>query len=72
MLHSCYNVECFTVYYRKTELYEMSWNLREGLKDSLLSAAPYGGPIGTNKQTQIMYTLYIYTPTQRVSVSQPY
>uniref|UniRef100_A0A8D2ZCI6 Vacuolar protein sorting-associated protein 16 homolog n=1 Tax=Scophthalmus maximus TaxID=52904 RepID=A0A8D2ZCI6_SCOMX len=29
----------------KTELYEMSWNLRDGLRDSLVAAAPYGGPI---------------------------
>uniref|UniRef100_A0A4W6G197 Vacuolar protein sorting-associated protein 16 homolog n=1 Tax=Lates calcarifer TaxID=8187 RepID=A0A4W6G197_LATCA len=32
-------------FYRKTELYEMSWNLRDGLRDSLVAAAPYGGPI---------------------------
>ncbi|XP_077466084.1 vacuolar protein sorting-associated protein 16 homolog [Stigmatopora argus] len=32
-------------FYRKTELYEMSWNLRDGLKDCLVAAAPYGGPI---------------------------
>ncbi|XP_008323608.1 vacuolar protein sorting-associated protein 16 homolog [Cynoglossus semilaevis] len=37
-------------FYRKTELYEMSWNLREGLKDSLLSAAPYGGPIAVLRE----------------------
>uniref|UniRef100_A0A4W6G375 Vacuolar protein sorting-associated protein 16 homolog n=1 Tax=Lates calcarifer TaxID=8187 RepID=A0A4W6G375_LATCA len=29
-------------FYRKTELYEMSWNLRDGLRDSLVAAAPYG------------------------------
>ncbi|XP_061909972.1 vacuolar protein sorting-associated protein 16 homolog [Entelurus aequoreus] len=32
-------------FYRKTELYVMSWNLRDGLKDCLVAAAPYGGPI---------------------------
>ncbi|XP_058476685.1 vacuolar protein sorting-associated protein 16 homolog isoform X2 [Solea solea] len=33
-------------FYRKTELYDMCWNLRDsGLKDSLVAAAPYGGPI---------------------------
>uniref|UniRef100_A0AAQ5Y850 Vacuolar protein sorting-associated protein 16 homolog n=1 Tax=Amphiprion ocellaris TaxID=80972 RepID=A0AAQ5Y850_AMPOC len=32
-------------FYRKTELYEMCWNLRDGLRDSLVAAAPYGGPI---------------------------
>lgn len=39
----------FPVYYcSKTDLYEMSWSLRDGLRDSLVAAAPYGGPIGTN------------------------
>ncbi|KAK5607500.1 Vacuolar protein sorting-associated protein 16 [Crenichthys baileyi] len=32
-------------FYRKTELYEMFWSLRDGLRDSLVAAAPYGGPI---------------------------
>uniref|UniRef100_UPI003AAA6B6E vacuolar protein sorting-associated protein 16 homolog isoform X3 n=1 Tax=Centroberyx gerrardi TaxID=166262 RepID=UPI003AAA6B6E len=32
-------------FYRKTELYEMGWSLRDGLRDSLVAAAPYGGPI---------------------------
>lgn len=32
-------------FYRKTELYEMMWSLRDGLRDSLVAAAPYGGPI---------------------------
>uniref|UniRef100_A0A3Q3FK84 Vacuolar protein sorting-associated protein 16 homolog n=1 Tax=Labrus bergylta TaxID=56723 RepID=A0A3Q3FK84_9LABR len=32
-------------FYRKTELYEMCWNLKDGLGDSLVAAAPYGGPI---------------------------
>uniref|UniRef100_A0A3P8SG96 Vacuolar protein sorting-associated protein 16 homolog n=1 Tax=Amphiprion percula TaxID=161767 RepID=A0A3P8SG96_AMPPE len=32
-------------FYRKTELYEMCWTLRDGLRDSLVAAAPYGGPI---------------------------
>uniref|UniRef100_A0A3Q0T1W0 Vacuolar protein sorting-associated protein 16 homolog n=1 Tax=Amphilophus citrinellus TaxID=61819 RepID=A0A3Q0T1W0_AMPCI len=32
-------------FYSKTELYEMSWTLRDGLRDSLVAAAPYGGPI---------------------------
>ncbi|XP_038126852.1 vacuolar protein sorting-associated protein 16 homolog isoform X2 [Cyprinodon tularosa] len=32
-------------FYRKTELYEMFWSLRDGLGDSLVAAAPYGGPI---------------------------
>uniref|UniRef100_A0A3Q3IFB9 Vacuolar protein sorting-associated protein 16 homolog n=1 Tax=Monopterus albus TaxID=43700 RepID=A0A3Q3IFB9_MONAL len=35
-------------FYRKTELYEMCWTLRDGLRDSLVAAAPYGGPIGRN------------------------
>uniref|UniRef100_A0A672PJT6 Vacuolar protein sorting-associated protein 16 homolog n=1 Tax=Sinocyclocheilus grahami TaxID=75366 RepID=A0A672PJT6_SINGR len=28
------------------ELYEMGWNLKDGLRDCLVAAAPYGGPIG--------------------------
>uniref|UniRef100_A0A1A7XRE5 Vacuolar protein sorting-associated protein 16 homolog n=1 Tax=Iconisemion striatum TaxID=60296 RepID=A0A1A7XRE5_9TELE len=32
-------------FYRKTELYQMSWNIRDGFRDSLVAAAPYGGPI---------------------------
>ncbi|CAK6981606.1 vacuolar protein sorting-associated protein 16 homolog [Scomber scombrus] len=32
-------------FYRKTELYEMCWSLRDGLRDCLVAAAPYGGPI---------------------------
>uniref|UniRef100_A0A671T924 Vacuolar protein sorting-associated protein 16 homolog n=1 Tax=Sinocyclocheilus anshuiensis TaxID=1608454 RepID=A0A671T924_9TELE len=33
-------------FYRKIELYEMGWNLKDGLRDCLVAAAPYGGPIG--------------------------
>ncbi|XP_042339099.1 vacuolar protein sorting-associated protein 16 homolog, partial [Plectropomus leopardus] len=29
----------------KTELYEMCWTLRDSLRDCLVAAAPYGGPI---------------------------
>uniref|UniRef100_A0A8C6SSQ0 Vacuolar protein sorting-associated protein 16 homolog n=1 Tax=Neogobius melanostomus TaxID=47308 RepID=A0A8C6SSQ0_9GOBI len=36
----------------KTELYEMSWPLRDGLRDSLVAAAPYGGPIAVLKEPQ--------------------
>uniref|UniRef100_A0A674K9T1 Vacuolar protein sorting-associated protein 16 homolog n=1 Tax=Terrapene triunguis TaxID=2587831 RepID=A0A674K9T1_9SAUR len=32
---------------RKFELYSMAWNLKEDLRDCLVAAAPYGGPIGT-------------------------
>lgn len=31
---------------RKYELYSMDWDLKEELKDCLVAAAPYGGPIG--------------------------
>ncbi|KAM6362202.1 vacuolar protein sorting-associated protein 16 homolog isoform 5-T5 [Alca torda] len=33
-------------FYRKFELYIMEWNLKEDLRDCLVAAAPYGGPIG--------------------------
>lgn len=39
-------------FYRKTELYEMSWSLKDGLRDSLVAAAPYGGPIAVLKEPQ--------------------
>ncbi|ETE57233.1 Vacuolar protein sorting-associated protein 16-like protein [Ophiophagus hannah] len=34
-----------SAYYRKLELYSMSWNLKEDLREYLVAAAPYGGPI---------------------------
>uniref|UniRef100_A0A8C5DAU4 Vacuolar protein sorting-associated protein 16 homolog n=1 Tax=Gouania willdenowi TaxID=441366 RepID=A0A8C5DAU4_GOUWI len=37
-------------FYRKTELYEMCWTLRDGFKDSLVAAAPYGGPIAVLRE----------------------
>ncbi|XP_062303702.1 vacuolar protein sorting-associated protein 16 homolog [Osmerus eperlanus] len=39
-------------FYRKIELYEMGWSLRDGLKDCLVAAAPYGGPIALLKEPQ--------------------
>ncbi|CAL8390734.1 unnamed protein product, partial [Boreogadus saida] len=41
-------------FYRKVELYEMSWVLRDGLRDSLVAAAPYGGPIAVMKESQCL------------------
>uniref|UniRef100_A0A3Q3XGA3 Vacuolar protein sorting-associated protein 16 homolog n=1 Tax=Mola mola TaxID=94237 RepID=A0A3Q3XGA3_MOLML len=32
-------------FYRKIELYDMCWDLKDALRDCLLAAAPYGGPI---------------------------
>eukprot|EP00066_Takifugu_rubripes_P003865 XP_003966794.1 PREDICTED: vacuolar protein sorting-associated protein 16 homolog [Takifugu rubripes] len=32
-------------FYRKTELYDMCWDLKDALRDCLVAAAPYGGPI---------------------------
>uniref|UniRef100_A0A8C5C216 Vacuolar protein sorting-associated protein 16 homolog n=1 Tax=Gadus morhua TaxID=8049 RepID=A0A8C5C216_GADMO len=56
------------VYNRKVELYEMSWVLRDGLRDSLVAAAPYGGPIvylhnckGYNMSSFVRPQLDIYT-----------
>ncbi|XP_051039346.1 vacuolar protein sorting-associated protein 16 homolog isoform X3 [Phodopus roborovskii] len=34
-----------SAFYRKYELYSMDWDLKEELKDCLVAAAPYGGPI---------------------------
>ncbi|XP_075772198.1 vacuolar protein sorting-associated protein 16 homolog [Pelodiscus sinensis] len=36
-------------FYRKFELYSMAWNLQEDLRDCLVAAAPYGGPIALLK-----------------------
>uniref|UniRef100_A0A671K5J1 Vacuolar protein sorting-associated protein 16 homolog n=1 Tax=Sinocyclocheilus anshuiensis TaxID=1608454 RepID=A0A671K5J1_9TELE len=36
-------------FYRKIELYEMGWNLKDGLRECLVAAAPYGGPISLLK-----------------------
>ncbi|XP_073199223.1 vacuolar protein sorting-associated protein 16 homolog isoform X2 [Lepidochelys kempii] len=36
-------------FYRKFELYSMAWNLKEDLRDCLVAAAPYGGPIALLK-----------------------
>ncbi|XP_051787017.1 vacuolar protein sorting-associated protein 16 homolog [Erpetoichthys calabaricus] len=38
-------------FYRKTDLYEMGWNIG-GLRDCLIAAAPYGGPIALLKGSQ--------------------
>lgn len=34
-----------SAFYRKYELYSMAWDLKEELRDCLVAAAPYGGPI---------------------------
>ncbi|XP_050751537.1 vacuolar protein sorting-associated protein 16 homolog isoform X2 [Gymnogyps californianus] len=36
-------------FYRKFELYTMEWNLKEDLRECLVAAAPYGGPIALLK-----------------------
>ncbi|XP_054247660.1 vacuolar protein sorting-associated protein 16 homolog isoform X2 [Indicator indicator] len=36
-------------FYRKFELYTMEWSLKEDLRDCLVAAAPYGGPIALLK-----------------------
>uniref|UniRef100_A0A4W5LH50 Vacuolar protein sorting-associated protein 16 homolog n=1 Tax=Hucho hucho TaxID=62062 RepID=A0A4W5LH50_9TELE len=43
-------------FYRKIELYEMGWSLRDGLKDCLVAAAPYGGPIGDARPQLEIYS----------------
>uniref|UniRef100_A0A667HXY4 Vacuolar protein sorting-associated protein 16 homolog n=1 Tax=Lynx canadensis TaxID=61383 RepID=A0A667HXY4_LYNCA len=34
-----------SAFYRKYELYSMDWDLKEELRDCLVAAAPYGGPL---------------------------
>ncbi|CAN0099865.1 unnamed protein product [Bubo scandiacus] len=36
-------------FYRRFELYTMEWSLKEDLRDCLVAAAPYGGPIALLK-----------------------
>ncbi|XP_054028421.1 vacuolar protein sorting-associated protein 16 homolog [Dryobates pubescens] len=38
-------------FYRKFELYTMEWSLKEDLRDCLVAAAPYGGPIALLKNS---------------------
>lgn len=38
--------------FSKSELYEMCWDLKDGLKDCLVAAAPFGGPIGMHTGLQ--------------------
>lgn len=44
---------------RKYELYSMDWDLKEELKDCLVAAAPYGGPIGMHPSIS---TIYYWAP----------
>lgn len=37
------------VYYRKFDLYQMEWNIREDFKDCLVAVGPYGGSIALMK-----------------------
>ncbi|XP_050176976.1 vacuolar protein sorting-associated protein 16 homolog [Myiozetetes cayanensis] len=45
----CYTANWYPLgeeaFYRKLELYSMEWGLREDLRDCVVAAAPYGGPI---------------------------
>ncbi|XP_071976977.1 vacuolar protein sorting-associated protein 16 homolog [Engystomops pustulosus] len=36
-------------YYRKFDLYQMEWNIKEEFKDCLVAVGPYGGPIALMK-----------------------
>uniref|UniRef100_A0A803VPN1 Vacuolar protein sorting-associated protein 16 homolog n=1 Tax=Ficedula albicollis TaxID=59894 RepID=A0A803VPN1_FICAL len=40
-------------FYRKLELYSMEWGLREDLRDCVVAAAPYGGPIGLDEVSKL-------------------
>uniref|UniRef100_A0A8P0NXL1 Vacuolar protein sorting-associated protein 16 homolog n=1 Tax=Canis lupus familiaris TaxID=9615 RepID=A0A8P0NXL1_CANLF len=57
-----------SAFYRKYELYSMDWDLKEELRDCLVAAAPYGGPIALlrnpwrkEKATSIRPVLEIYS-----------
>lgn len=40
----------------------MMWNIRDGLRDSLVAAAPYGGPIGTNTPLVVVVIVVVGGP----------
>ncbi|XP_066433385.1 vacuolar protein sorting-associated protein 16 homolog [Eleutherodactylus coqui] len=50
------------VYYRKFDLYQMEWNIKEEFKDCLVAVGPYGGPIALMKN---------YLTKERASSSRP-
>uniref|UniRef100_A0A8C2VNB4 VPS16 core subunit of CORVET and HOPS complexes n=1 Tax=Chinchilla lanigera TaxID=34839 RepID=A0A8C2VNB4_CHILA len=57
-----------SAFYRKYELYSMDWDLKEELRDCLVAAAPYGGPIALlrnpwrkEKATSVRPVLEIYS-----------
>ncbi|XP_044158548.1 vacuolar protein sorting-associated protein 16 homolog isoform X2 [Bufo gargarizans] len=50
------------VYYRKFDLYQMEWNVKEEFKDCLIAVGPYGGPIAFMKN---------YLTKERASSSRP-
>ncbi|KAM9327919.1 vacuolar protein sorting-associated protein 16 homolog [Pholidichthys leucotaenia] len=39
-------------FYWRTEVYDMSWSIRDALRDGLVVAAPYGGPIAVLSSPQ--------------------
>ncbi|XP_073503935.1 vacuolar protein sorting-associated protein 16 homolog isoform X3 [Phyllobates terribilis] len=49
-------------YYRKFDLYQMEWNIKEEFKDCLVAVGPYGGPIALMKN---------YLTKERASSSRP-
>ncbi|KAG7267349.1 hypothetical protein CRUP_021568, partial [Coryphaenoides rupestris] len=55
----------------------MSWSLRDGLRDSLVAAAPYGGPIAVMKESQslspsVRPQLEIYTASGATMATFPW
>ncbi|XP_023804429.1 vacuolar protein sorting-associated protein 16 homolog, partial [Cyanistes caeruleus] len=64
-------------FYRKLELYSMEWGLREDLRDCVVAAAPYGGPIALLRNSRRDKTpgarplLEIYTSSGLLLASVP-
>ncbi|XP_005518015.1 PREDICTED: vacuolar protein sorting-associated protein 16 homolog [Pseudopodoces humilis] len=65
-------------FYRKLELYSMEWGLREDLRDCVVAAAPYGGPIALLRNSRRDKTpgarplLEIYTSSGLLLASVPW
>lgn len=57
--------------FSKSELYDMCWDLKDGLRDGLVAAAPYGGPIGMHTVLQERAVEIEYPSLITFSLSPP-
>uniref|UniRef100_A0A4W3IJQ9 Vacuolar protein sorting-associated protein 16 homolog n=1 Tax=Callorhinchus milii TaxID=7868 RepID=A0A4W3IJQ9_CALMI len=65
------------VFYRKFDLYTVKWMMREDFSNCLITAAPYGGPIGkmlfcTERSQSLRPVLEIYSSSGALITSFPW